>query len=348
VEFFGDEVEKIRPFTFETRLLQKEIKSFEIMPATDILVNRDEADGILFSLKRARRNSGAEAAALIDGYAEELTRNFSSPLNTFLISFLRKDFSTIYPYMSAESVLVLDDVRLIEDKLKLTRRAFCNRVDELADGGKLPRIFENGIPDYETVSDVRHRILGFGRVTSAIAFYKPNDIFDLKTSPLPSYYADMEGFFVSVKQMLILGVKIHVFARTQSSADALEKAFNEHDFGIERGFGNADARLCIGVGNVSYGFYYPVEKLLCVGINDLTRRVTVTENAQRKRAVFELPAKGDYVVHEKHGIGISEGMQKVKTLSGEKDFYVVLYRGGDRLYLPVETARHDREIQRRR
>jgi transcription-repair coupling factor (superfamily II helicase) len=55
-----------------------------------------------------------------------------------------------------------------------------------------------------------------------------------------------------------------------------------------------------------------------------------------KKQAFTLPEKGDYVVHEKHGIGLSEGIQKIETSSGIKDYYVILYRGGDRLYLPAD------------
>ncbi len=45
---------------------------------------------------------------------------------------------------------------------------------------------------------------------------------------------------------------------------------------------------------------------------------------------------GDYVVHDAHGIGIYNGI-KVLTSNGEKKDYIeVLYKGTDKLYIPVE------------
>src|SRR5699024_8779668 len=48
--------------------------------------------------------------------------------------------------------------------------------------------------------------------------------------------------------------------------------------------------------------------------------------------------KGDYVVHEVHGIGLCEGIVKVEGQEGSKDYIAVLYKNGDRLYVPVESS----------
>jgi transcription-repair coupling factor (superfamily II helicase) len=46
-------------------------------------------------------------------------------------------------------------------------------------------------------------------------------------------------------------------------------------------------------------------------------------------------APGDLVVHVEHGIGRYEGLVRQRVGSGEVDFLLILYRGGDKLYLPV-------------
>ena len=44
-------------------------------------------------------------------------------------------------------------------------------------------------------------------------------------------------------------------------------------------------------------------------------------------------------MHDVHGIGLCEGIEKLTTSSGEsKDYIVVLYKGGDRLYVPVDST----------
>ena len=337
IEFFGDEVDGIRTFNTDTRLSQEEKSSLEIIPATDIIIYKNEIQGITTSIKRTLKTVNSETRNNVLEILENFESNPSSPLGSFIIPFIPFALSSLQEYAPKGTVLILDDVRLVEDKIKLLRKAYENRAEALIEGGKfLPAHFDS-IRTYEDIAKDRKNgtVLGFGRITSNIDFFEPREIFDLKTTPLPQFYNDMEGFFTTVKQLLFRGVKIRVYAGSDSSMNALIEAFNEHDVGINKGF-TFDADIAIDTGNISYGFYYPSEKLMCIGINDLVRKTTPVRSNARKRVVFEIPEKGDYVVHEKHGIGISEGMQRVKTLSGEKDFFVVLYRGGDKLFLPVE------------
>lgn len=335
ISLFGDEVEWIKSFNAETMLSEGEVDALEILPATDILVYKNEVKGVLNSIKASLRNTSAELRNYVAEQMENFVSNPSSPLNSFFLPYLSFSLGLIYEYMPKNAVLILDDVRLIEDKIKLVGKAYENRTKTLIDGKKLSPAHRNAVPSYEELSRFQGTVLGFGRITSSFSFFKPLEIFNLETSQLPPYYNDMEGFFDAIKQFIFRKVKIRIYVNGETAENSIVKALNERDIGIKRGF-DSDSDISIGRGKISYGFYYPNERILCVGINDLTRKYAPTKSAARKRVVFELPEKGDYVVHEKHGIGISEGMQKIQTLYGEKDFYVILYKGGDKLFLPVE------------
>ena len=337
IEFFGDEVDGIRAFNLDTRLSQDETDCLEIIPATDIIVYKNEVSGVVNAIRRTLKNANSELRNTVLEIIETFESNPSSPLGSFLIPFIPFALGSLQEYAPNGTILILDDVRLVEDKIKLLRKSYENRAETLIGGGKLLPAHFDSVRTYEDIVSDRKNgtVLGFGRITSSINFFEPREIFDLKTSPLPQFYNDMEGFFTTVKQLLFRDVKIRVYAGNEVSMNALINAFNEHDIGITKGF-TFEADIAIDVGKINYGFYYPYEKLMCVGINDLVRKSLPVRSNARKRVVFEIPEKGDYVVHEKHGIGISEGMQRVKTLSGEKDFFVVLYRGGDKLFLPVE------------
>lgn len=45
---------------------------------------------------------------------------------------------------------------------------------------------------------------------------------------------------------------------------------------------------------------------------------------------------GDYVVHDDHGIGIYNGIKVLTSNGNKKDYIEVLYKGTDKLYIPVE------------
>jgi transcription-repair coupling factor (superfamily II helicase) len=48
-------------------------------------------------------------------------------------------------------------------------------------------------------------------------------------------------------------------------------------------------------------------------------------------------AEGQYVVHLDHGIGIYRGMTELTVAGHRKDYLLIEYHGGDRLYVPVEN-----------
>ena len=71
----------------------------------------------------------------------------------------------------------------------------------------------------------------------------------------------------------------------------------------------------------------------------------------RKRqgtGLFEDLKPGNYVVHYQHGVGQYEGMVK-RTIGGvERDYLLLAYKGGDKLYVPERPDRHAAPVRRRR
>ncbi len=88
------------------------------------------------------------------------------------------------------------------------------------------------------------------------------------------------------------------------------------------------------------GCTVPAAKLAVVAEADLTGRRRAHRQARpRKRqgtGVFEDLKAGYYVVHYQHGVGQYQGMVK-RTIGGiERDYLLLGYKGGDKLYVPSD------------
>ncbi len=94
------------------------------------------------------------------------------------------------------------------------------------------------------------------------------------------------------------------------------------------------------------GFTVPAAKLAVVAEADLTGRRRAHRAARpRKRQAtgfFEDLKTGNYVVHFHHGVGRYEGMAKRAIGGIERDYLLLTYKGGDKLYVPsdqIDTLR---------
>ncbi len=81
-------------------------------------------------------------------------------------------------------------------------------------------------------------------------------------------------------------------------------------------------------------FSFLEDKVVVIGTQDLVRG-NVKQKIVTKKNIY-LPKIGDYVVHELHGIGKCVQIERLKILNHEKDYVVVEYKNGDRLYVPSE------------
>lgn len=102
----------------------------------------------------------------------------------------------------------------------------------------------------------------------------------------------------------------------------------------------ANAQFCIS--SLTQGFYSPADKIAFITSNELlNRRYNAArviqhfdiENAKRVR--FKELEKGDYVVHQEHGIGRYLGLEVLDKEENPTDCLILEYRRGSRLYVPM-------------
>ncbi|HET7489940.1 MAG TPA: transcription-repair coupling factor [Acidimicrobiales bacterium] len=88
------------------------------------------------------------------------------------------------------------------------------------------------------------------------------------------------------------------------------------------------------------GFILPTVKLAVLGESDVTGRRRAHRRpkprARLTEGFFDDLAPGDYVVHHTHGVARYGGMVKRSMGGAERDYLLLEYRGGDKLYVPSD------------
>jgi transcription-repair coupling factor (superfamily II helicase) len=154
---------------------------------------------------------------------------------------------------------------------------------------------------------------------------------------------DGEGLALRLKELLADRFTVVVAADGDGSAQRMSALLRERglDFTIAKDttdLGRPGGY--VAVAPLHRGFLMPGAKLAVVAEGDLTGRRRAHRAARpRKRqsaGFFEDLQPGNYVVHHQHGVGQYDGMVK-RTIGGvERDYLLLSYKGGDKLYVPSD------------
>lgn len=96
------------------------------------------------------------------------------------------------------------------------------------------------------------------------------------------------------------------------------------------------------IGGLARGFHFVDEKIVLITETEIfqkkvkrkIRRQTIS-NAERLKNYNELE-KGDYVVHQVHGIGQYLGLETIEISGVHRDYVSIQYQNGDRISIPVD------------
>ena len=134
-------------------------------------------------------------------------------------------------------------------------------------------------------------------------------------------------------------VKVVVAIEGAAAADRWAGVLAEEGMAIPRRERLADEGSAIIPRGIRRGFVLESPSVAVVGERELAgrHRAHRAPRRGRKSAVGTRDlSPGDYVVHYQHGIGRFEGLVSESMAGVERDYLLVAYAGGDRLYVPVD------------
>ena len=150
-----------------------------------------------------------------------------------------------------------------------------------------------------------------------------------------------------IKELQGKGRRVAVAAWTQGARERLAPLLSEHGLGeaqkIETGadlFALPASTAGLAVLGLEHGFETP--ELAVIAEQDILGDRLVRPRRKARRAADVITeatslSVGDLVVHADHGIGRFEGLHTITALGAPHDCLLLVYAGGDKLYLPVEN-----------
>ncbi len=311
IEFFGDEVDEIKRFDFYTQLSKDKLDEADVCPNTFVTADGD------VDLSMVEGNADTVISDLrikLDENSNDLSLAFIAPL---LPHSEFKEFVKL-------KYIVYEDVKQISDNVVMTMREHNSRFAALA-LQNAPRV-AGQLTDDVSYDGVK---LAFQNITNANKLFSPDEIFSLDAFTPLAYRKRYDVFVSDVKNWHEQGYSVVVFCGDERLKKSAEDLLSENFAG-----GN----VTLLTKKLPCGFVMHDVKLAVVGTYDLVSKKTAAKKSGRsKKDVFTMPVPGEYVVHNVHGIGVMESIAPMEMGGCVRDYVVIKYLGGDKLYVPVEN-----------
>jgi transcription-repair coupling factor (superfamily II helicase) len=346
IDLIGDEIDSVKTFDPETQRSETLLGAAEIWPAAHMIVDealfRDAARRIGNLYDGHIRRSDGERAAELRAKKGRLLEYTESAFNLqFLENYIKyfyDDTAYIWNYMN-DGLIILDDPDRIRETLALRdREAEADFKVMLAKGRVTPEEHDNieGIAVYEAMLS-RSPLLLFTpfatRIDGAESFTEERSV-DVRRPP--SAVGRMDFLESELRRYVEQGYTITVVCASEERLAGMREFLDAANL----------PQVSLAKGYLSCGIELPGEKTVYLWEDDIfsaskSRRAVRGDALGRIKNASPIHAftdikKGDYVVHENHGIGKFIGIEQLEIQRVKKDYLKIRYAGDDMLYIPVE------------
>jgi transcription-repair coupling factor (superfamily II helicase) len=341
IEFFGDEVESIRPFDLTTQRSEGSLTALEIVPWLEIPRNMVLRERVLDRCTQASNVRGA-----LQGYLES-----GEDVPEAWLSLAFDERETVLDYLSPHAKLVIDEPgmlatieRALDDERAREERVLLSGIES----GEMPvrdsdigeaLLAEVSAP-YPRLADLAPALSGRPALIFPAAIesgqpvaWMPRIVESavLETRPAEHFNRQIEFFTDSLREWVSAGdTVLLVTSGALRTADIVRAAALPE---------RAGGKVQVHHGSIESGFSVPDLHLRVLGDRELygqpAKRVKIRAVKEGVPVTLADLKVGDYVVHAVHGIGQYLGLRTETVLGATQDYLDLQYAGTDRMLVPV-------------
>ena len=344
IDFFGDTVEKIKPYNFITGERLPLISRAEIAAATDVFFEEGErrrVKEILFDELHDFKNAEAynRAASISGEVAAKLDSGTPFGGAAFLLPVLEN--AAFFDEFIGDAVYVFDECKPIKDRMDALYKEHEERFHRLLQGGEVFAFSEGQIlsPDAFEEKISAFRCAALQSFASRTYFFEPLKVYNMHSTPVGRYLNSFMNLANDVKSWRANGYRVMLYCGNISRAEKMRELLSDEGIPYVRCPQELGALKGVTVlsEELDRGLILHESRLAVIGTGDMYTKSPVRKRIRRKRNdMFTSPEVGDYAVHETHGVGRIVGTKMIETTDGTKEYIALEYRGGDVLYVPVE------------
>ena len=328
LEFFGNIIDSLRFFDPVSQRSLQNIERVEIGAAAELPLLKDIKKGLEnLDYSNCSFETQQDIAALLEGGDVEKRHYYASMFNS----------GSLLDYLPPDSLVVLEDSRAVKDAIDSLGEEAVELSEEKTQAGELPLnlprpFFTRCELEAQVKKHRKLEIIGWhsgGKKTDGLTF-KPAD----------GYAGQLPSFTAKVKQLLEKQQRVIIVSH---QAGRLAELLVEEDIFATPVEAVKEpppaASLTLVQGLLSGGWV--MDGVTHLFTDEEIFGFIKQQRMLKKRAVVPIKdivdiKAGDYVVHVEHGIARFAGIVAMSRDGAEREFLLLHYAAGDRLYVPID------------
>ena len=296
IELWGDEVDSIRSFDVESQRSTENLQEIEIYPATE-------------NWKQMETES----------------------------------FLAYFPVK--ETILFLDEPVRLQESAEIVEKEYFHSLESREEAGieadEIPIQVEQ--TDHTIGKMNKYYGIAFTMLESKCGMFKVRSVYSLQVKTVNPYNSSFELLTRDLKKLKRTGYRVILVSGSRTRAKRLAEDLRDYDLSsfyseeMERQVNPGE--IMVTCGYIAEGYEYPMLKFTVISESDIfgkkkKKKKRKTYEGKKIQEFAELKP-GDYVVHENHGLGIYQGIEKVEVDAVTRDYMKISYADGGILYIPA-------------
>lgn len=346
LEFWGDEIDTISSFDLATQRRGEPLEEVKITPSMEVLF--DSAEDLAKKIEAHAASLKGKAVKAREGLYQDADRLKGGGHLAGMDKYLPLAYGergTIFDYCT-DGLLFISETQRVKERFRNNNDLINEEIKSLFEKGVLCQGLDKYTLDFSEMTEY------YEDLSAVYLDNFPRGSFDTPVGHLSSFQfqqlslwsgmlAQMEE---DLKPLMKNGYTVAVMAGTGRSGKALEHDLREMGFDAYY-YDSFPAEFQSGAvnilgGHLSAGFQYSDMKFALYSHSRGGAKTKKKNKYKTRKAGEEIHSldelhKGDYIVHNLHGIGIFDGITPLELSGVTKDYIKITYAKGDTLYVPV-------------
>lgn len=358
VELWGEEIDSIRSFDVESQRSIENVEELSVYPAAEMIL---DSNRIAEGLKKIEKEHKTYAKKLkaefktesyarinreVESLKEELEYFHSAMGIDGYIGFFYEELVSFLSYIPKDTQIFVDEPERVISRADACQIEFRESMISRLEGGYMLPSQADILFDYKEIAG---RVAGRDTVLLSIlskemSEFSPKTKLTFDTKMVPTYHHNFELLLKDIKRWKKEEYRIVLFSPSRTRGDRLAKDLQDQNvncfFTEDKDRILAASEMMVTNGRLKSGFSVPEIKLVVLTEGDIFGQKKTKARVKRKPLYsgekiksFDDLSVGDYVVHEKHGLGIYQGIEKIEVDKVTKDYIAIEYSGGAKLFI---------------